>query len=114
MKIRTTLLTLALLIQGSAMANEANLINRITALEQRVTELESRINEVSGASRWKDVALWQRIKKEMSEREVRVILGSPDRKERSIFTTWYYHPTSRLHSFVWFDEGVVLGWEAPD
>ncbi len=114
MRIQPLLLGALLLIQGSAFATETDLLERITALEKRVVELETRINEVSGQNRWKDTALWQRIQKEMSEREVRVILGMPDRKESSIFNTWYYHPTSKLHSFVWFDEGIVLGWEAPN
>jgi len=31
--------------------------------------------------------------------------------EEAIFTTWYYHKSSKLHSHVWFDEGELLGWE---
>jgi hypothetical protein len=96
------------------MADESKQDQRIADLEKRVTELELRLEEINADDRWKDPAIWVSLKKEMSSKEVRKILGKPARVEEAIFTTWYYHATSRLHSFVWFDEDKVLGWEAPD
>lgn len=102
------------LITSPVLADEARLVQMINALEKRITTLEKEFEEISGKDRWKDPILWQRIKKEMSAKDVRKLLGKPARVEEQIFTSWYYHPTSKLHSFVWFDEGKVLGWEIPD
>ena len=102
------------LICGTAQADESTLLQRIVDLEKRVTSLEQALEEVSSKDRWKDPILWQRIKKEMSTGDMRKLLGQPARVEEQIFTTWYYHPSSKLHSYVWFDEGKVLGWKAPD
>jgi hypothetical protein len=96
-----------------AVADEALQDKRIDDLEKRVSELERQLEEINGKERWKDPAIWGQLKKDMSSIEVRKILGSPARVEEAIFTTWYYHATSKLHSFVWFDEGKVLGWEVP-
>jgi len=102
------------LICGLVQANEAALLQRIADLEKRVSSLEQALEEVSSKDRWKDPVIWQRIKKEMFSDDIRKLLGKPVRVEKQIFTTWYYHPTSKLHSYVWFDEGTVLGWKAPD
>ncbi len=91
------------------------------ALEQRIAELEARLTKVEGLldekladDRWKEPILWSRITKDMTETDVRKLLGKPARVETAIFTTWFYHKTSRDHSHVWFDEGKVLGWEGLD
>lgn len=104
----------ALFIYQSASADGTTLAERVTALESRITELEDQLKESIGKNRWKDEILWQRIKKEMTSRSIKTLLGRPNRIEESIFTTWYYHPTSKLYAFVWFDEDKVLGWEAPE
>ena len=96
-----------------ASASEDELQKQIDALSQRVEQLEQVVRGLSSEDNWKDSAYWSRLKREMDEHEVRKILGNPSRIEESIFTTWYYHASSKLHSFVWFDEGKVLGWEAP-
>lgn len=113
MKILSVLLG-SLLICNAVLADEKLLKQRVTDLEKRVSALEQMLEEVSAKGRWKDPILWQRIKKEMSADDIRQLLGKPARVEEQIFTTWYYHPTSKLHAFVWFDEGKVLGWEAPE
>ena len=113
MKTLTVLLG-SLLICNAPLADEMLLKHRVTDLEKRVSALEQMLEEVSAKGRWKDPILWQRIKKEMSTDDIRKLLGKPARVEEQIFTTWYYHPTSKLHGFVYFDEGKVLGWEAPD
>ena len=111
--LTSSILIAALLYSASSAAYDNVVMQRINALEQRVSALEQQLNDVQGKDRWKDHILWQRVKKGMSEREITSLLGKPERVEEQIFTTWYYHPSSKLHSFIWFDEGVVLGWEAP-
>ena len=98
----------------SSATTEAQLLERLTILEHRVTTLEQQLGTQSTPSRWKNQDLWFSIQKEMSKKAVDSLLGKPGRIEENIFTTWYYHPTSKLHSFVWFDEGVVLGWTGPE
>ncbi|OOZ41531.1 hypothetical protein BOW53_03205 [Solemya pervernicosa gill symbiont] len=99
------------LICSTAWADESALAQRVIDLENRVTTLEMLLEETNTKDRWKDPILWQRIKKEMSSNEIRKLLGKPARVEEAIFVTWYYHQTSKLHSYIWFDEGKVLGWE---
>ena len=94
-------------------ATAASIEERLQQLEQRVTELETAIDVEQSRNRWKESIFWLRLKKDMSQRDVRQILGTPGRIEEQIFTPCYYHPTSKIHSFVWFDEDKVLGWTAP-
>ena len=98
----------------SANAAESTLLERINQLEARVSQLEQQLAEKSSSDRWKEPVYWKRLKKEMPMREVELILGKPKRTEEQIFTTWYYHHSSKLHSYIWFDEGKVLNWELPD
>lgn len=102
------------LATGGLYADQQQIDQRLTELEKRVAELEQIVNQLNGKDRWKDLVIWQRVKKDMSALEIENLLGEPARVEKQIFETWYYHPTSRLHSFIWFDEGKVLGWEVPD
>lgn len=102
----------ALLICSSqAQGDDLSLEQRVAELESRVQKLEGLLDEKFADDRWKDGILWSRIRPGMSEEDVRKLLGKPARVEEAIFTTWYYHETSKLHSHVWFDEGKVLGWE---
>lgn len=96
--------------QGVA-ANDPVLQQRISELEARVLQLERALKEKFADDRWKEPVLWSRIRPGMTESDVRKLLGDPTRVEEAIFTTWYYHKTSKLHSHVWFDEGEVLGWQ---
>ena len=96
---------------GQAQADDIALEKRVTALEARLEKLERLLDEKFADDRWRDPILWSRIRTGMSETDVRKLLGKPARKEDAIFTTWYYHKTSKDHSHVWFDEGKVLGWE---
>ncbi len=107
------LLIFAFSVSMPVWASEAELQKQIDTLNQRVEQLEQVVRGLSSEDNWKDPAFWSRLKREMAEHDVRTILGNPARVEKSIFTTWYYHSSSKLHSFVWFDEGKVLGWEAP-
>lgn len=109
-----TALLVCLLLFSTATADEGALRQQIADLEKRVYQLEQRLEDSDTRDRWKDPILWQRLKKEMSGRDVEKLLGRPGKIEEQIFTTWYYHPSSKLHSFIWFDEGVVLGWQAPN
>lgn len=115
-KLSIKLFALLALMSSCTIADpngQADLLQRVAELEKRVVELETRVDELGGKNRWKDEYLWARLKKDMADKAVEELLGKPARVEQRIFTTWYYHPTSKLHSYVWFDEGRVLGWEAP-
>lgn len=95
-------------------AENISLTQRVSDLETKVKILEELIAEQSKSNNWKDPIFWRKIKKEMLADDVKIIIGKPHRIEEQIFVTWYYHPSSKLHSYVWFDEGKVLGWKTPD
>jgi len=115
MKSPRVLIALSVLFSSSqALAGDAALDKRVDELEARVAKLERLLDEKFADDRWKEPVLWSRIRTGMSESDVRTLLGKPARIEEAIFTTWYYHKTSRDHSHVWFDEGKVLGWEGLD
>jgi hypothetical protein len=103
-----------LLSSYPATGSDTDLTQRLNELERRVLKLEQSLEEQNADSRWKDPVLWRRISIGMSEAEIRKLLGTPARIEKAVFTTWYYHPTSKLHSHVWFDEGKVLGWQGTE
>jgi hypothetical protein len=95
-------------------ADDASLAQRVNELEKRVHQLERLLDEKFADDRWKDPILWSRVRPGMSETDVRKLLGKPSRVEKAVFTTWYYHKTSKDHSHVWFDDGKLLGWEGLD
>jgi hypothetical protein len=101
-------------LASSLRASDVSLQQQIDELTQRVVSLEQQLDGLSGKNNWKDPAYWARLKVEMPAADVEKLLGKPERIEEQIFTTWYYHGTSKLHSYIWFDEGKVLGWELPD
>jgi hypothetical protein len=110
-------MALSILLISSSLARADAQTDDILSLKQQVSKLESRVQKLEklldekfADDRWKDGVLWSRIKNGMSYEDVRKLLGKPARVEEAIFTTWYYHKTSKLHSHVWFDEGKVLGW----
>jgi cell division protein FtsB len=108
------ILTIAFWTSSVVLAADANLQQQVDSLTKRVTALEELVRSLSGKDNWKDPVYWSRLKKEMPAADVKKLLGEPAHIEEQIFTTWYYHKASKLHSFVWFDEGKVLGWELPD
>ncbi|NNJ90669.1 MAG: hypothetical protein HKP55_03240 [Gammaproteobacteria bacterium] len=108
------LMVLSVLLMSSSLAQAddvPSLKRQVSELESRVEKLEKLLDEKFADDRWKDGILWSRIRQGMSFEDVRKLLGKPARVEEAIFTTWYYHKTSKLHSHVWFDEGKVLGWD---
>lgn len=108
------LVALSMLLASSSQVladDVASLKQQVSELEQRVQKLEKLLDEKLSDERWRDPILWSRIKPGMSYDDIRKLLGKPARVEEAIFTTWYYHKTSKLHSHVWFDEGKVLGFE---
>ena len=107
-------LVISLLTTGLVCADERSMQQQLNELAKRVTALEQQVDDLSGKDNWKDPAYWQKLQKDMPALDVRQLLGKPARIEEQIFTTWYYHVTSRLHSYVWFDDGKVLGWEPPE
>ena len=115
MKSPRVLIALSVLFFSSlVLADDAALEQRVNELEARLEKLERLLEEKFADDRWKEPILWSRIRTGMSESDVRTLLGKPARIEEAIFTTWYYHKTSRDQSHVWFDEGQVLGWEGLD
>ena len=104
-------LSVCFFFSNQAQADNAALEKRMTELEARLQKLERMMDEKFADDRWKDPILWRRIQTGMSDTDVRKLLGKPARIEEAIFTTWYYHKSSKDHSHVWFDEGKVLGWE---
>ena len=103
---------ISMITSGLARADEiSSLRKQVSELENRVQKLEKLLDEKFADDRWRDGVLWSRLKRGMDYEDVRKLLGKPARVEEAIFTTWYYHKTSKLHSHVWFDEGEVLGWE---
>ena len=115
MKLPRVLIALSVLFSSSqVLADDAALEKRVNELEARLAKLERLLDEKFADDRWKEPVLWSRIRTGMSESDVRKLLGKPAKIEETIFTTWYYHKTSRDHSHVWFDEGRVLGWEGLD
>ncbi len=95
-------------------ADTIELEQRLIELEARLQKVERLLDEKFADDRWRDPILWSRIRPGMSETDVRKLLGKPTRVEQAIFTTWYYHKTSKDHSHVWFDQGEVLGWQGLD
>ena len=113
--INLTLLIAGLILSCHAhAADNSSLEQRITELEQRVKQLEQSLQEKDADDRWREGVLWSRLRKDMNQSDVRKLLGAPARVEEAIFTTWYYHKTSTLQAYVWFDEGKVLGWKGLD
>lgn len=104
-------LSFLLVTPSQTLADDVSLKQRIEDLESRVQKLEKLLDEKLADDRWREPILWSRIKPGMSSEDIRKLLGKPARVEESIFTTWYYHKTSKLHSHVWFDEDKVLGFE---
>ena len=109
------LVALSMLLASSSQVladdDVASLKQQVSELEQRVQKLEKLLDEKFSDERWRDPILWSRIIPGMTYEDIRKLLGKPARVEEAIFTTWYYHKTSKLHSHVWFDEGKVLGFE---
>ena len=112
--LRVLIASIVLFSSGLVLAGDAALEKRVNELEARLARLERLLDEKFADDRWKEPVLWSRIRTGMSESDIRKLLGEPARIEEAIFTTWYYHKTSREHSHVWFDEGQVLGWEGLD
>jgi len=112
LRLLATLLATGL-VCSSAIASEEYLKQRIIDLEKRVVVLEQRLEGGAALQRWKDPILWRRIKKGMTTSDIITLLGKANRVEEQVFTSWYYHQTSKRHSFIWFDEDKVLGWKAP-
>lgn len=108
LSILFTLLTFSNLTQAD---DVSALKQQVAELEKRVQQLEKMLDEKFSDERWREPILWSRIKTGMSYEDIRKLLGKPAKVEEAIFTTWYYHDTSKLHSHVWFDEGEVLGFE---
>ncbi|NNJ95873.1 MAG: hypothetical protein HKP12_01785, partial [Gammaproteobacteria bacterium] len=72
-------LLLLFFLSGQAQADDVVLEKRIIELEARVEKLERLLDERFADDRWKDPILWSRIRKNMSETDIRKLLGKPAR-----------------------------------
>jgi len=112
---KTVLVTFSFLFLNQCLlADNLILENRINDLEKRVSILEQALEDKISTDRWQNKALWKKLKKGMSTSDIKRILGQPKRIEDQVFPTWYYHSTSKLHAYVFFDEGKAQGWKVPD
>jgi len=73
----------------------SSLEGRVAKLEQRVDKLERYILEQTisakpGTSVRKGLEAWRRLKKGMTEGQVRSILGEPQRVVAGLMTRWHY------------------------
>src|SRR5690606_21852951 len=123
MKGLTTFILLGILV-ASPVFSEDQTINqlskKIEQLENRVEILESIIAEQSknkseiSSSIPTDKKTWRKIKKGMTQDEVRKLLGEPLTVSGGGLTNWYYSE-SLAHSWVAFtDREGVRAWNEPE
>lgn len=99
-----------------------SLFRRITYLERRTADLEQRVRELEGiiktepsraqpvpeSAKWQDLATWRRLRRGMNEKEVRALLGDPQRVDGGAFTRWSWGV-----AYVVFYEGKLDRWSEP-
>ncbi|MBN1892334.1 MAG: outer membrane protein assembly factor BamE [Clostridiales bacterium] len=95
-----------------------SLVKRIEALEKRMQELEDKLNSLPDDSKPDDVSadkrIWRKLKRGMSEDEVRDILGEPSRVTVLGRTTvWYYEGSTIVGGDVTFSDDNLSSWSEP-
>jgi hypothetical protein len=104
--------------------SEETTINQLTIkieqLENRVTLLEKYIADTNNKEMHNmnvitsDKQIWRKLKKGMTQDNVRKLLGEPLTINSQVYTYWYYS-NSVSHSFVIFDtDNKVMGWNEPE
>lgn len=104
-----------------------SLVHRIVLLESRAAELEQRVRELEAlikaeqsrprpapvSANWRDLANWRRLRRGMTEDQVRAILGEPEGVNvMSIRTTWTWNGPSEFAE-LYFDNDKLAGWSEP-
>lgn len=86
----------------------ADLERRVRALESVIKSEPLRSQPVPDSTKWLDLANWRRLRVGMSMKEVRALLGEPERIEGGAFTYWRWTDAN-----VVFFSGKVNGWSEP-
>ena len=131
-KLRPVLLTtlVAALVPAVAKGQAASsdsLAHRIVVLESKTADLEQRLLTLEaliktqpsravpapGSGNWHDLANWRRLRRGMTEEEVRAILGEPEKVEvLSIQTTWTWGKIPKGASLNFVNDELA-GWSEP-
>ena len=109
-----------------------SLLRRIDSLEHKVSDLELRLRAletrigagqvqyppipttpsqarpVPNASKWRDLANWRQLRRGMSEKQVRDLLGEPERVQGGSVTSWRWDGAE-----VYFMDNKLAGWSEP-
>lgn len=109
-------------------SNQENLIQRIEKLEQTVAQLKQRIiqleREISlsktnnepliSNGNWRNQENWRQLKIGMTQKEVKRLLGVPDKVDvGSLFIYWYYGYPSGGSVHFDTDTRRLNGWSEP-
>ena len=119
-KTVTILVFLSLGVAFNSYADDSDRIDRlekeVQELKLRISKIESLISDYSKSKElapshegWKSVSNWRELTTDMSEGDVRKILGEPYRVEGGVIATWYY----RNDGEVGFYQGKVDSWTEP-
>jgi outer membrane murein-binding lipoprotein Lpp len=131
-EVRAALLTTLVAASVPAVANgqEASydsLAHRIVVLESKTADLEQRVRTLEalikaapsqawrapGSANWRDRANWRRLRRGMTEDQVRAILGEPENVlVVSSRTVWSWGETPKGAS-LYFDDDKLAGWSEP-
>ena len=123
MKNSLALLLCSLAFQVNAQSGATD--ERIRLLEAQILQLNGRVSALEGmlnqakanqqpivtGEGWKSKANWRKLKKGMSEDDVRALLGEPESVKAVIFTRWEY---GRYGYVQFHDTRGVNGWGEPD
>jgi hypothetical protein len=123
MKNSLALLLCALAFQVNAQSGATD--ERIRLLEAQILQLNGRVSALEGmlnqakanqqpivtGEGWKSKANWRKLKKGMSEDDVRALLGEPESVKAMTFTRWEY---GRYGYVEFYDTRGVNGWGEPD
>lgn len=122
MKTAIALLLCSLAFQVNAQSSATD--ERIRLLEAQIVQLNGRVAALEGmlnqakanqqpivtGEGWKSKANWRKLKRGMSEDDVRALLGEPERIDGGSITFWRY-PTYGVVRF--FMREGVHGWDEP-
>ena len=86
----------------------ADLEQRVRALESLIKSEPSQGQSIPTSTRWRDLANWRRLRRGMSMNDVRALLGEPERVDAGFITFWRW-PDGDVH----FVDGKVDGWSEP-
>ena len=96
--------------QNSADARIQKLEETIKTLEARIAALEAQLASSSVTpSAQPELVIWRKLKRGMSEREVRKLLGEPLRIDGGPVTYWRYSAGAE----VYFMSSGLAGWTEP-